>query len=128
MPLLVAVAWAPEEQPREPHIQRPSNWTDVAALGDETIEGLLEAAMQKSHLMGLLNCYLRRQHGVSIARIGADEHGVLTIVVEEKLPAPRRCRWDKELWTLSETIQWALMYRKATLRWTIIFGERDFES
>ena len=125
MPRLIAVEWAPEEEPPEP---QKDVYALVAALGDETIEGLHEAAMQNMRLIRLLNCYLRRQHGVSIARIGADEHGVLTIVVEEKLPAPRLCRWDKKLWTLSKTIEWALMYRKATLRWTIHFWERDFES
>ena len=79
--------------------------------------------------MALLNGYLRGQHGVSIARIGTDEEGVLTIVIKEKLPAPRRiCRWDRKLWSLSETIEWALMKRKATLQWTINFWERDFES
>ena len=128
MPLLVAVAWAPEEEPREPHIQRRSNGSEVDALADETIEGLFEATKQKSHLMWLLNSYLRRYHGVSIARIGADQDGILTIVVNEKLPAPRRrCRWDRHLWTLSETMEWALMNRHATIRWAINFWERDFE-
>ena len=128
MPSLVAVPRAPEEEPREPHIQRPSNWREVDALADETIEGLFEATMQKSHLMGLLNSHLRRHHGVSIARIGADQDGILIIAVIEKLPAPRRrCRWDRHLWTLSETMEWTLMNRHATIRWAIKFWERDFE-
>ena len=47
MPSLVAVARAPEEEPREPHIQRRSNGSEVDALADETIEGLFEATKQK---------------------------------------------------------------------------------
>ena len=48
MPELMAVSWVADEQPRDPHIQRPSNWTEVAALGDETIEGLFVATIKKN--------------------------------------------------------------------------------
>ena len=127
MPQLLPVARAPEEEAREPPTRAPSNWAEVEALGNETMEGLFEVAKQRPHLMGLLNRYLRGRHGVSIGGIGEDEDGVLTIVVHEKHPAPqRRCRWDGNLWTLSETLQWALM-NEATLLWTLKYWERDFE-
>ena len=129
MPELMAVSWVADEQPRDPHIQRPSNWTEVAALGDETIEGLFVATIKKTHLMKLLNGYLRGKHGVSISRIGADEEGVWSVGIKETSPPPRRrCRWDRQLWSLRETIEWALTKRQAALQWTLHFWERDFES
>ena len=127
MPQLLPVARAPEEEAREPPTRAPSNWAELEALGNLTMEGLFELAKQRPDLMVLVNRYLRGRHGVWIGGVGEDTDGVLTIVVFEKHPAPqRRCRWDGNLWTLSETLQWALM-NEATLLWTLKYWERDFE-
>ena len=127
MPQLLPMATAPEEEAREQPTRAPNNWAEVEALANLTMEGLFELATQRPQLMVLVNRYLRGRHGVWIGGIGEDTDGILTIVVFEKHPAPqRRCRWDGNLWTLSETLQWALM-NEATLLWTLKYWERDFE-
>ena len=66
---------------------------EAEALGNLTMEGLVELAKQRPQLMESLNHYMRRRHGVWIGGIGEDPGGILTIVVLEKCPAPkRRCR------------------------------------
>ena len=127
MPQLLPVARAPEEEAREPPTRAPNNWDEAQALGNLTLEGLFDLAKQRPHLMASVNRYLRCRHGVWIGGVGEDTDGILTIVVFEKRPAPqRRCRWDGNRWTLSETLQWALMH-DATLLWTLKYWERDFE-
>ena len=128
MPKLMAVSWVADELSRDPHIQRPSTWPEVAALGNETIEGLFMAAHTKPHLVRLLNGYLRDTHGVCLSGISADKDGVLSVVFKQTYPhARRRCRWDRQFWSLRETLEWALTERHATLQWTLEFWERDFE-
>ena len=127
MPLLLPVARAPQQEARTRRTQAASNWAEAEALGNLTMEGLVELAEQRPQLMGSLNHYMRRRHGVWIGAIGEDPDGILTIVVFEKCPAPkRRCKWDGQRWTLSETLKWTLV-RDATLLWTLEYWERDFE-
>ena len=87
----------------------------MAALLDEGLKGWFETAFKKPHLMALLNGNLRDEHGVSISGIAPDEKGVLTVVIKETTPAPRRlCRWDRQLWPRRLTIEWAFTKRQAT--------------
>ena len=128
MPQLLPVARAPVEEAREPPTRAPDYRAELEALGNETIEGLYEAARKRPRLFRLLNRYLRDHHGVKIRGIVDNDDGVMTIHVGEGQPAPgRRCRWDGHFWTKSETLRWALQEKKASLLWTLGFWNRDFE-
>ena len=127
MPLLLPVARAPQQDARTRRTQAASNRANAEALGNLTMEGLVDLAKHRPQLMESLNDYMRRRHGVWIGATSEDTDGILTIVVFEKWPAPkRRCCWDGHRWTLSETLKWALMH-DATLLWTLKYWERDFE-
>ena len=98
-----------------PEIHRPGYWTAVAALLDEGLKAWLETEFKKPLLMALLNGNLRDEHGVSISGFAPDEKGVLTVVIKETSPAPRRmCRWDRQLWSRRLTIECSLTKRQAT--------------
>ena len=124
---LMPVAMAPQQEAREPPTRASSNWAEAEALGNLTMEGLVDLAKHRPQLMESLNDYMRRRHGVWINATSEDTDGILTIVVFEKCPAPkRRCKWGGQRWTLSETLKWTLV-RDATLLWTLEYWERDFE-
>ena len=128
MPQLLPVARAPVEEAREPPTRAPDYRAELEALGNDTIEGLYEAARKRPHLFRLLNRYMRVRHRVEILEIGDSGDGVMTIHVGEGQPAPgRRCRWDGTFWTKSQTLRWALQEKKASLLWALGFWERDFE-
>ena len=128
MPKLMAVSWVANELPRDPDIQRPSTWPEVAALLNETIEGFFMSAHTKPHLVRLLNRYLRDTHGVCLSNISADNNGVWSVVFKQTYPhACRRCRWDRRFYSLREILEWGFGEKHATLQWTLDFWERDFE-
>ena len=99
----------------------------VEAVVRQDKEGLIAVARTRPTIMLWFNNELRRRHGVTI--VGYDEFsdGETAILVREKQPATtRRCKYDGQVYTLGETLYWALTHRMATVEWVLEFWNRDF--
>ena len=128
MPQLLPVGRETERVAKETWTTHTTiNRAAVEAVGQQDKEGLIAVARARPTIMLWFNNELRRRHGVTI--VGYDEFsdGETAILVREEQPATtRRCKHDGQLYTLGETLDWALTRRMATVEWVLEFWNRDF--
>ena len=99
----------------------------VEAVAQQDKEGLIAVARARPTIMLWFNNELRRRHGVAIAGYDEGPDGETAILVrEEQHATTRRCKYDGQLYTLGETLEWALTRRRATVDWVLEFWDRDF--
>ena len=99
----------------------------VEAVAQQDKEGLIAVARARPTIFLWFNNELRRRHGVAIAGYDEGPDGETAILVREKQPATtRRCKYDGQVYTLGETLYWALTHRMATVEWVLEFWNRDF--
>ena len=99
----------------------------VEAVARQDKEGLIHLIKARPTIMRWFNGELRRRHGVAIAGYDELPGGETAILVRQESPMTlRRCKYDCQLYTLGETLSWALMRRRATVDWVLEFWDRDF--
>ena len=101
---------------------------EVEQLMNVTLNGLYTAVHDKKTVVQALNKLLRRKYRVTLKGIGFDDGGEMYVVFNEcnQNISRRKCKWDKEYYSLRETLEWALTHREASLQWTLDYWKRDF--
>ena len=76
-----------------------------------------------------LNSMLREHHRVTVAGVGTDDNGEKYIVFNQynQKFSVRQCRWDREMYSLKETLEWVLNKRRGSIQWALEFWVRDFQ-
>ena len=76
-----------------------------------------------------LNSMLREHHGLTVAGVGTDDNGEKYIVFNQysQKISVRQCRWDREMYSLKETLEWVLNKRRGSIQWALECSLRDFQ-
>ena len=101
---------------------------EVEQLMNVTLNGLYTAVQDKKTVVHALNKELRRKYKVTLKGIGFDDDGEMYVVFNDcyHYSSRRKCKWDKNDYSLRQTLEWALTHREASLQWTLDYWDRDF--
>ena len=128
LPEQLSVTAVANESSGHTDVDEESIQLEVEQLMNVTLNGLYTAVQDKKTVVQALNKLLRRKYRVTLKGIGFDDDGEMYVVFNEfnQNISRRKCKWDKEYYSLRETLEWALTHREASLQWTLDYWKRDF--